>query len=696
MDRVIIDMKNPNTLVSLAYIKTSKNPIYVFCNFILYLLVTAPNQSLRADEIKEKLGEKFGLNMPHQMIQNCTKVLKNSGDIVQLPNGAGYSIRETKFDAETFERTRLRLHEQEEYVLEAIVEFVNSHYNLSWSADDAKRYLSAFLDEEGNGARIFLYEEIPTDSKRVSPSWYIAKYVSDVQRKPESLEKQYLEEIVNGMMIYQGIYQIGDYQQNKGQKFTGTVFYLDTKLVLRALGYSWDAQVQATQELINLITKRYGGKIGIFQQTIDEVQNALSKAGGSYNVKKNASDISDSELRIYAELNPTGASLLKEASTLVLSRLREEYDVVTPPAFDWNAPEVRRNSIEVPKIIEYIRSEKEWRIGAVTNDVEIINQINILRRGDYSVRYGGKLKLPVFLTTNADLVYTFRKYISEEAIANASTRWNIHALPIISDNMILFRLWVPYANEYANLPALTLSRYAYSAQNPNTQYFEKLRETAAAYKKEKGIEFVDLSEIRRQQLEEILITNSRGDADLLTEEMVALSIDELIRMETISLHTQLTTLQDTVGNQGSELEKRDERIVELAARPFVNKLGVWRLLIWCARIWWVIITALLAVGGKAIENYANTALSGWWAIVGVPGIIAAVLGLIDKFADKKDIHHFALKKAVKLTWTKYSRKIIRKLSKKDLIYRDKILEYCLTNTPVLNEYRRYCTGVDIS
>ena len=146
MDRVIIDMKNPNTLVSLAYIKTSKNPIYVFCNFILYLLVTAPNQSLRADEIKEKLGEKFGLNMPHQMIQNCTKVLKNSGDIVQLPNGAGYSIRETKFDAETFERTRLRLHEQEEYVLEAIVEFVNSHYNLSWSADDAKRYLSAFLD----------------------------------------------------------------------------------------------------------------------------------------------------------------------------------------------------------------------------------------------------------------------------------------------------------------------------------------------------------------------------------------------------------------------------------------------------------------------------------------------------------------------------------------------------------------------
>lgn len=690
----MIDMKNPNTLVSLAYIKTNKNPLHVFCNYVLYVLITAPNQSLRMDEIRDKLYSEFGLNMPLQMIQSCTRILRKSGELITLPDGGGYSIKDTTFDAAAFEGTRHRLHEQENRVLKAMADFVKLRYNLSWSEDDARKYLSVFLGEEGNGARIFLYEDIAVDNKQVNPSWYVAKYVSEIQKSPESIEKKYLEEIVNGMMIYQGIHQIGDYQQDRGQKFTGTVFYLDTKLVLRALGYSWEAQVQAAQELINLIIKKYGGKIGIFQQTLDEVQNALSKAGDYYNRRENASDIPDSELRIYAELNPIGASLLKENSTSVLPRLKEEYKVEIPGAFDWNASEIRRYSVEVSEITQYIISEKDWRHGAVANDVEIINQINILRKGDYSVRYGGRLKLPVFLTTNSELVYTFKQYVSEALAAGSSTKWNPHSLPIISDNMLLFRLWVPYANEYADLPAITLARFAYSAQNPNTQYFEKLRETATAYKKEKGLELVNLSEVRRQQLEEILVMNSKGDADLLTEEVVAMSIDELVKMENSSLHTQITDLQDAISNHGSELEKRDLRIIELASKPFVNKLGVWRLLILCAQWWWIVTTVLIAIGEKAIEQYVDVVLSGWWALVGVPGIIAALLGLIDKFVDENDIHHFALKKAIGVTWSKYSEKVTRRLAKEDLIYRDDILKYCLENTPIFRKYKKYCIRED--
>ena len=85
-------MQNPNTLVSLAYIKTNSNPLSVFCNYVLYLLLTAPDQSLRSDELKQKLADRFGLNMPQQMINNCIRILKRGGDVIQLPAGAGYSI----------------------------------------------------------------------------------------------------------------------------------------------------------------------------------------------------------------------------------------------------------------------------------------------------------------------------------------------------------------------------------------------------------------------------------------------------------------------------------------------------------------------------------------------------------------------------------------------------------------------------
>ena len=695
MSRVIINMQNPNTLVSLAYIKTNSNPLSVFCNYVLYLLLTAPDQSLRSDELKQKLADRFGLNMPQQMINNCIRILKRGGDVIQLPAGAGYSIGTTNFNADTFEKNLLRLQEQEIAVLQSIVAFVYDTYKINWSVDDAKNYLSAFLDEEGNGARLFLYESAQTDSKKVSPSWYIARYVSNMQQKEDGIEKKYLEDIVNGMMIYQGIYQTNDYQQNKGQKFKGTVFYLDTKLILRALGYSWDAQVQATRELITLITKKYEGKVGVFQQTVSEVENALSRAGYNYTHDK---PIMDLELKMYAELNPTGASLLSEASTSVLAQLKKEFDIDPPASFDWNTSECRAHSIDVQGIINYIKSEHEWRSGAISNDVEIINQINILRKSDYSIRYGGKSKLPVFLTTNTDLVFTLRKYISETLESGATTKWNIHALPIISDNMVLFRLWVPYANEYTNLPSLTLSRYAYAAQNPNTQFFEKLRATATAYKDEKGVDLINLSEVRRQQLEDILVTKTQGDSDELTEEIVALSVEELIKMQNISLHSRIGNLEGKIGAQNTEIEKRDTQIIKLAAKPYVNKLGVWRPIIYFAKLWWIVTVVAFAIITSLSELYANESFTFKWAIIFFPVVIQILLEIIDKFFEEKNFSEFAMKLAVRAAWKHYSCKIISDLSEDELIYKDQILDYCLLNTPILLKYRQYCnhTSSDIS
>lgn len=681
-------MRNPNTLVSLAYIKANNNPLGVFCNYILYLLLIAPNQSLRADELISRLSERFGLNMPQQMINNCVHILKKSGEVKQLPNGGGYSVGTTKFDTTAFDNNMRRLHEQEMAVLKSIVDFVSSKYKTNWTTESAKNYLSLFLDEEGNGARLFLYEEVQVDDKQVSPSWYIGRYITYIQNKGDCLEKSYLEEIINGMMIYQGIYQTNDYQQDKNQKFRGTTFYFDTKLILRALGYSWDAQVQATKELIRLITIDYEGKIGVFQQTLNEVENALSRAGESYSKGK---PILDTELKIYAELNSVGASLLSEASTSVKARLKQEFDIDPPINIDWNNVENQRNSIATTQIADYIKNEHQWRSGAINNDVEIINQINILRKNDYSTRYGGKKKLPIFITTNTSLVYTFRKYVAKEIETDPCSRWNVHALPVISDNMVLFRLWVPYANKYSKLPALTLARYAYAAQNPNTQYFEKLRDTAVTYKHEQGVDLYDLSEIRRQQLEDILIEKTQGDTDRLTEEMVALSIDELVKMENISLLSKISNLEDTVGSRNAEIAKRDSRIIELAAKPFVDKLGIKRLLIWASKAWWVITTALLYFMASFTVKYVSSNITIPFIVAATPIVVELVLAILDKWFDKKLLHHFAIKWAVGFVWKKYVIGTTSQISEDDISYREEILEYCLEHTPIFKKHREYCT-----
>lgn len=688
MNWVMFDMSNQNTLVALAYIKSEDNPLTVFCNYILYLLLIAPNQSLRADELKSNLLNRFGLDMPPQMIDVCIRILKKNKNIKLLPHGAGYSIESTSFDIKEFESTLLRLQQQEETVLVSITDFVNQKYKKNWSKEDAKRNLSYFLAEEGNGARLFLQEEFQIDSSVNSPSWYIGRYISHIQQGGCSLELTYLEDIINGMMIYQGVYQTNDYQQDKKQKFKGTTFYFDTKLILRALGYSWDAQVQATTELIKLITNDYEGRIGIFRQTLTEVKNALSRAGRNYNKKEH---IVDDELQIYAELNPTGASLLLEASTFVEDRLKNEFGIYLCDDIEWNSPITRKNVIATTEIADYIKGKHNlWRTGTIDYDVEIINQINILRRSDYTIRYGGKNKLPVFITTNANLVFTFRDYVSSVVENDPSSKWNVHSLPIITDNMLLFRLWVPYAKKYANLPALTLARYAYAAQNPNTQYFEKLRDTAAKYGQENSITWFDLTEIRRQKLEDIIITRTNGIVDEITEDVVAFGINELIKMEEISLHNEVRELKLTVEERNSGIAQRDSKIVELYAKPFVNKLGVKRIVVWAAKIWWLFAMALLYVGTSLVNAYIGNYIAIPFLVAAIPGIFTFLLWILDKLSDKRDWHNFVLKSAVKFVWNKYVAQVSHTISAEDMCYKEEILEYCLSHTPMLERYRNYC------
>lgn len=685
-------MTNPNVLVSLAYIKTSDNPLQVFCNYILYLVLTSPNKSLRIDELKSQLGAHFGLKMPIQMLNMCTRVLTKSKELCQLPHGAGFSAGKTNFDISTFESELRRLQEQENIVLTSLITFVREKYSQNWTEENAKQFLSHFLEAEGNAARLFLRQEIPDDANKVSPSWYVGRYISSVQDKKDSLERAYLEDIVKGIMIYVGINQTNDYQQDKSQKFKGTTFFFDTKLILRLLGYSWTAQVESTRELYELITKEYGGNICIFPQTLTEIKNAMGKAGKSFQ-SGGASAIGDDEIGLYAQLNPTGASLLLDSAIVVEDRLKRDFNINMSQQIDWD--EDNRYNIEVGEIENYICSKHTaWRKGTVSFDVEIINQINILRRGDYSIKYGSAKKLPVFITSNADLVYTFRDYVEEATIHDANSHWNVHALPVISDTMILFRLWLPHAKQYSGLPSVTLARFAYAAQNPNTQYFKKLRATALSYEEQEGISLLSLNETRRQKLEDILIANSQGNAEALTIEVMATSVEELVALENIDLHTKVSEFAERVKEQKTLLSEKDSQIIALLAKPFIGDSRVGQVLVFLSKMWWLIAAILLCVlkylASKMIwgGSFSNSVIS--WSIPLAPIVVEVIFYIIDKAVDRLRLQDFLVKFVVHKMWQRCVAKITQSITPEHKALEKQVIEKCKSENPIFSKYNKYC------
>lgn len=669
LNRVIFDMKNQNSLISLAYIKVNDNPLHIFCHYILYVLLKEPTQELRADVLKDKLFAKFGLNMPQQLINNCIRLLEQRGEVVRLSHGAGYRVSKTNFDLDHFENTILELQEHENTVLESLAAFVNQKYKKGWTREDTRMHLSAFLGKEGYGAQLFLQKELKIEGKQASPSVYIGRYVNYLQRQPDCLELHYLEEIVNGMMVLQGISQTGDYQQNKNQKFKGTVFYFDTKLILRALGFSWNAQVESVRELVRLLRDKYEAKIGIFPQTLSEVENALAAAGASL---QKGQPIRDLELKLYSELYPTDAAMLSDFSSIVPELLKRELGIDAPAKINWDKPEAQKYNINVTAIADYIEAQCGWRRGAIDNDVEVINQINILRKADYTRQYGGKEKLPVFVTSNSKLAYTFRDYI----MANDKNRkgWSTHALPVISDNMLLYRVWIPFASEYGSLPALTLSRFAYSAQSEGIVFYEKFRAMASTLEKTKNVDLVDVTEAVRRKVEDILMMATDGDPERITEDVVATSFDEYVRLE--KLH-----LMEENKNLNEKKESRDSQVIELLAQKYVNKLGPRRLLLLLAKLWWLFAFAALFAITSAISN--NVYLR---SISIIPLAVQLLQVAIDKFFDDRGLRFALYNKTLTYVKREYIKKIERGLAK-DGYEADKelVVAYCLNHTKVFNK-----------
>ena len=688
MYKAVIDLKNKNALVALAYIKTNENPVDVFCTYTLYVLSKATECSLRVDEVHDKILDKFGLDLPIQMINLCSRILKRANKIENLPNGAGLHLLDNGFDSISIDNAFIKLHEQETKVLESMAAYLHSNFNLTWDLEYAKNCLSVFLDEQGNAASMFLDDKI-LESNKLSPSWYVGKYIYYLQQQSDCIEKQYLLDIINGMMIYQGVYYTDNFDQNRNQKFKGTHFYLDTKLLLRYMGYSFPAFVQATRELVELLTKEYEGKVMVFEQTISEVSNALSTAGTEFKKKK---IISNFELRGYVSLNPSGAELLEEKAEAI-SAIMDGSIFGRCEIKDWANEKYHRYYIDEDALQKHIQSERPlWRSGTIHNDVEVVKQINILRKSDYSVRYGGKNKLPVFVTTNTGLVYSVKSYAEKRCEESSETLWNPHALPVISDNMLLFRLWVPVAKKYSKLPSITLARYAYAAQNIESNFFEKIKEKANAYQTETHIDFICVSDARRRKLEDIIVKNTEGDSDLLTEEVYATSVDELVALENSNLRGELDQAQEDILANKKIIEQQNIELVGLTAKPFVGKMGIYRLLLFIAEFWWIELAVLISIPSIILDVYFIDA--NVWMVSFVPVIVEVIGKFLETQSNNRIVLDWLVKPVIKKSADVYSKKIINTISEKDDDFKKEVLQKYYNDTKSFAKYSNYLPPID--
>lgn len=687
------NMSTENTLIALAYVKESNNPLEVFCNYIWISLLEAPKNQQRYDEIYNEMEERFGLKMPHHMIKMCCKVLEKQGKVKKLPKGAGFKCCDFSFDLNAYNNKRKELSYKENHLLNGLLTLAED-YNLNWDYEHAKECMTDFLLVKGNAVSLFTQKSIrQVDSGKYMPDeWYVGKYISRVLERNDD-RTEYLLDIVNGLMIYIGIYETSDYYQDYTQKFRGTDFYMDTKLLLRFMGFSWQLEIDAVKELVDLIRNEYGGNICVFEHTVGEVEAALYNASGCI---ERGEVIQDTELRMYVELNKCDAYDLKLYSQSVVSKINKMGFRIKSP-IDWNSADNQAHNLDWEQLQEYIkRKHPNWKDIAIANDVMTINYINILRKGNYTIKFGGVKKLPVFITSNVPLVWNIREYITDFGESDKGIAfWKVNALPIITDNMLMCRLWLPKAQIKSSIPTMTLARNAYAAQQVNGDFFEKIRISAHALKDKHQVDMIDVSLARKEKIEEVIIKNIAGELDEISPEILASSVDEVISLETVDLKETIEELEQEKEKHILEIQRGNENIVRSAAERYKGRLRKGNILIYLAEYYWIIVAiifSLLSIGISQIKGLSISNIIPHFYFFGLYVVLTIINKVAEKALNKASVGEKLMKYTVKFLYGRYKTIIHDGLMDFEKDLESQILNVCIEKNTLLSKYKSYCLG----
>ncbi len=683
MFREYIDVNNNNSFIALSFIRETENPYELFCKYIEYCLSKEKHYALTYDKLLLSFKNNSGLNIPNYIFSHCLKIMFSTKSIIKTNNDTLYKLVKKNININEFEARKKILATQNLNLINNLIEYIFDEFSQKWDYNKAQNRLANFLSSGDNAYSIFINSDILSSYDKHSDEWIIQSYVKSLQNK-KNCYYDYLIEVINGLTIYVGTL----YSDPNETTFNiaDTDFYLDTKLVLRYLGYTTEIYNQSIKQLVDIIRKIYGGNICVFEHTISEVGSALYNAHISL---KNNQDIYDDELRFYQKLNNIDSDYLRVCSESVQYEL-EQNNIRIQTRIQWEDNSCWINSINEDLLFNEIKQHRKiYKKTSIDNDVNAMNQINMLRNGDYSVHFGGDNKLPIFVTSNTLLVKNVKDFILKDIEEDSTSNWKIGKMPIISDTALMCKLWANSIEKNATIPELLFSKNAYSILAFDDTFFSNLKRRSAQLKEKYKFKVLNLSNERLEKIEKLIIKNNNGNIEDLSDEDLYFTIEESYKVDrmalegTVQLQNKLIEEKNNIITSKNEvITMKDNQLIKAYSQKYINKLGFGILLIWFGKYWWAVSTAIFAlIGYFGFPKFNITSNIHFFIktiFASIPILIIIILEIIKKFMEKKEnfVEEWCLKKAC----NNYKNRIKNKLSSEEKVFEQEILDYCIKKT----------------
>lgn len=253
-----------------------------FIDFILGAMADRGLQQATPDEMSKAVEEVYGLRFPVAVTLQIARRAKRRGQLENIGNAQFVPSREALDQAilhtstvQNFEREQVKLGKlfsewkqeevggediAEERVLPLILDYVETYYGSLMSSHSGRGTIR-------EGARA-----VPTDETRLVAAFIT--YISEGE--PEAFD--YVLNIAKGSMLSASLFTSGS--PLEARPFRDTILMLDTRIILRLLGYEGELAHAAAVDYLQLAASQ-GAELGCFEFTIGEIRSILFSADTS-------------------------------------------------------------------------------------------------------------------------------------------------------------------------------------------------------------------------------------------------------------------------------------------------------------------------------------------------------------------------------------------------------------------------------
>ena len=516
-----------------------------------------------------------------------------------------------------FEKQKTICQEKRNSVGDALSEYLNQHESNLTTDYTSTTALSALISFFANRGLIVAQspEQLALIRKNAveKREYCIARFILEVKEKDSPLFS-YILEMVKGFFVSMAIAFRPENSSLPEAKFKGLQCFLDTRIIIDALGLRLQSGKKAAIELLDML-KTEQATLCCFSHTVDEIRDIIK----AYRKSLSSSGTRDSgnTLESWDEQHYSA-----EQVTRYLHTLTNKIEALGITIVSWDKkPQLKATGIYVKKFkIELGRRVSYRSKSAYDNDLSSVLNVMRLRNGEKSVELE-KCKY-IFITTNIPLIG-----VVDSCLYNPGDT----IPPTISDMTMSSIVWLKTGKTHKDYPKYKLIEQAMLAIEPTSTFLSAFYKEIAILQSEGNLTEEEATIISTDiQLRRELVVVTNGDASNINSDVVLEMRDRLkIRYAGESRKDAEAKYQQYLAQKKVNNEAITQIIKTIGDSGIAAKdKAVHRLTIVYKLLWAVLVLAFIA--SLFVGFFANKVFSVWSIILLVLNILTVIDFLVSK------------------------------------------------------------------